>query len=51
MKKSKDRCKSIYLISQHGMFTRLCLMTLLIKIILLFNQMIVEVDTHIKLIE
>jgi len=51
MKKSKHRCRSRYLILQHDIFTRMCLMTLLIKIILLFNQMIVEVDMHLKLIE
>jgi hypothetical protein len=51
MKKSKSGYKSRYLISQHGPSTQLHLMTIFIKIIFLFNQMIVEIDTHMKLIE
>jgi hypothetical protein len=51
MKKSKSEYKSRYLISQYGSSTQLHLMTIFIKIIFLFNQMIVEIDTHIKLIE
>jgi hypothetical protein len=51
LKKSKDECKLRYVISQHGLFTRLCSMTLFVKINFLYNQMIVEIDTHIKLIK
>ena len=43
--------KSRYLISQDEMFTWLCLLILLIKINFLFNQTIIEIDTHIKLNE
>jgi hypothetical protein len=51
LKKLRDRCKSTYLISQYGSFVQLCSITLFICINFLFNQMIVEIDTHIKLIE
>jgi hypothetical protein len=50
IKKIKDRCRSKYLISQDVIFTWLCLLIFFIKITLLFNQMVIEIDTHIKLI-
>jgi len=46
LEKSRGGCILRYLISQHGSFTWLCLIPLIIKINFLFNQMIVEIDTH-----
>jgi hypothetical protein len=40
-----------YLISQDVIFMLLYLLKFLIKIIFLFNQTIIKIDTHIKLIE
>jgi len=44
--KNQDMCRLRNLISQDVKFTRLCLLNLLIKIIFLFNQMIIKIDTH-----
>ena len=46
MKKSKSGYKSRYLISQHGPSTQLHLMTIFIKIIFLFNQIVIKIDIH-----
>ena len=51
MEKSRGGCRSKYLISQHSLFTRLCLMILYINIIFLFNKIIIKINIHIKLIE
>jgi len=39
------------LISQHGLCTQLYLITLFIRINFLLYQMIIEIDTHMKVIE
>jgi hypothetical protein len=51
LEKSIGEYRSRYLIPQHGSFIQLCSMTIFIKIIFLFNKMIVKISTHIKLIK
>jgi hypothetical protein len=41
------KCKSRYLISQNVTFTQLYFLNFLIKIIFLFDQMIIKTDKHI----
>jgi hypothetical protein len=45
------RHRSRYLISQDIIFRWLYLQNLLVKIMFLFNQTIIKINTHIKLIE
>jgi hypothetical protein len=54
--KSRDMCKSRYLIClfatcEDVKFIWLYLLNLFIKIFFLINQIIIEIDIHIKLIE
>jgi len=51
LKKSRDKYRIKYLISQNETFTLLCLVNLFIKIFFLFNQMIIKIETCVKLIE
>jgi len=51
LKKLRNSYRLIYLILQDETFTWLCLLNVFIKIFFLFNQTIIETDTHIKLIE
>jgi hypothetical protein len=51
LEKLRDKCKLKYLISQDEKFTLLCLPNLFIKIFFSFNQMIIKIDTDVKLIE
>jgi hypothetical protein len=46
LKKSRDIYKLRYLSSQDGIFTWLYLLNLCIKLYFLFNQTIIEIDTH-----
>jgi len=46
LKKSKDKYKLRYLISQDKIFTQLCLLNLFIKFIFLFYQTTIKIDTH-----
>jgi hypothetical protein len=51
LKKLRDKCRLKYLISQDETFTLLCLLNLFIKIFFSFNQIIIKIDTDVKLIE
>jgi hypothetical protein len=51
MEKLRDRYRSRYLILKTKIFTQLCLLNLFINIIFLFKQMIIKIETQIKLIE
>jgi hypothetical protein len=51
LKKLRDKYRLKYLISQDETFTLLYLLNLFIKIFFSFNQMIIKIDTDIKLIE
>jgi hypothetical protein len=51
VQKSRNWSRLRYLISKYVIFTRLYLLNLLIKTSFLFNQTIIKVDIHIKLIE
>jgi len=51
LEKLRDKCRLKYLISQDEIFTLLCLLNLFIKIFFSFNQIIIKIDTDVKLIE
>ena len=51
MEKLRDRYRSRYLILKTEIFTQFCLLNLFINIIFLFKQMIIKIETQIKLIE
>ena len=51
LEKSRDENKSRYLIPQHELFIQLCSITMFNKIYFLFNEIIVKINTHIKMIE
>jgi hypothetical protein len=51
LKKSRDRFRLRFLISQDRTFSQLYLLNCFMKIIFLFNQMIIKIYAHIKLIE
>jgi len=51
MKKSRNKYRLRYLILKNEIFMQLYLLNLLIKTSFLFNQTIIKIDIHIKLIE
>jgi hypothetical protein len=51
VKKLRNKCRLRYLIFKDEIFMRLYLLNLLFKTSFLFNQTIIKIDIHIKLIE